>query len=103
MKDENPKFNISLIIASFIYFLLISWLHNIRWDFLFGKPLHPCVSYTIGLSGFILALGIWLKNLRVIVGAIIIAIAGGTADVLGYVLDTIGILSSNNRKYGGKQ
>ena len=98
MNDENPKFNWSLALACLIYFLLRSWLQNLRWDFLLAKSLHPVVSYTIGLSGFILALGIWLKNFRVIIGAVIIAVAGGLADVIAYAFDAVCMSFSNNRK-----
>lgn len=98
MEDENPKFNLSLGIACLVYFLLISWLHNIKWDFLFGRPLPPVASYTIGLGGFILAMSIWLKNLHVLIGSFLIAIAGGLACLIGYGLDAIGISFFNNRK-----
>ena len=102
MDDENPKFRLSLIVAGIIYFLFISWLHNLKWDWMLGKQLPPILAYTIGLSGFVICLGIWLKNLRVVVGSFLIAAAGGLACLFGYWLDQIGASFSNNRKHNDK-
>lgn len=78
-------------------------MHNLKWDFYLGHPLPRIASYIIGLAGFVLATAIWLKNLKILIGSFLIAVAGGLACLISYGSDAIAILRSNNRKHNDDQ
>ena len=101
MDDEHPKLNWSLLIPCSLFFVFILWMYKEKWDFFLGHPLPRFASFSIGLTGFILAAVAWFKKLKVLIGLFIIALSGGAAYLFGYSSDALAILRSNNRKHNG--